>query len=102
MNRAVPVLSVLALAGGLLLTGCEASSHSCVNGKCHVTINGTGNTFDIMDVDIRVTEISGQSMSVTANGSDPARISVGESSQVGPVKIKVTSIDGRTVKFDLE
>ncbi len=32
----------------------------------------------------------------------PTRISVGDSSRVGPVTIKVTSIKGQTVKFDME
>ncbi|NVI88445.1 hypothetical protein [Actinomadura sp. BRA 177] len=103
MKRAVPVLiSVFALGGALTLSGCEVSSHSCVNGRCHVTVSGTGKTFDINDVDVKVTEISGAWVSVTANGSAPTRISVGDSSRVGPVTIKVTSIKGQTVKFDME
>ncbi|MFB4305316.1 hypothetical protein [Actinomadura sp. GTD37] len=102
MKRAVPVLSVLAVGGALLLSGCQSNTHSCVNGKCHVTVSGAGQTVEVNDVDVTVSQISSGGMTVSAAGSAPATIANGESSQVGPVTIRVTSIDGQKVKFDLE
>ncbi|WP_433475934.1 hypothetical protein ACQPZP_02165 [Spirillospora sp. CA-142024] len=101
VKRSVPVLSVLALGGVLLVTGCQSNSHSCVNGKCHVTVSGAGQTVEVNDVDVTVSQINAQGMTVSAGGSAPTTIGNGESSQVGPVMIKVTSIDGQKVKFDL-
>ncbi|QKG19916.1 hypothetical protein ACTIVE_1552 [Actinomadura verrucosospora] len=102
MKRAVPVLSVLALSGALLLTGCQSNSQRCVNGKCHVTVTGDGQTLSVKEVDVAVTRITDEGMTVSVDGSAPARIGRGESARVASVMIKVTSIDGRTVKFDLE
>ncbi|MBO2458269.1 hypothetical protein [Actinomadura violacea] len=102
MKRAASVLSVLALGGALLLTGCQSNSQRCVNGKCHVTVSGAGQTISVNDIDVVVSRISDGGMTVSADGSAPARVGNGERAQVGPVTIKVTSIDGQTVKFDLE
>ncbi|SPT52056.1 hypothetical protein [Actinomadura madurae] len=101
MKRSASVLSVLAVGGALLITGCQSNSHSCVNGKCHVTVNGAGQTVEINDVDVTVSEISAQGMTVSAGGSAPATIGNGQSSRVGPVTITITSIEGEKVKFDL-
>ncbi|MFA1541413.1 hypothetical protein [Actinomadura monticuli] len=101
MKRAVPVLSVLALGGVLLLSGCQSNSQRCVNGKCHVTVNGAGQTVEVNDVDVTVSQISDQGMTVSAGGSAPATIATGQGAQVGPVSIRVTSIEGQKVKFDL-
>lgn len=101
MKRSVPVLSVLVLGGALLVTGCQSNSYSCKNGACHVTVNGAGQTVEVNDVDVTVSRISGEGMTVSAAGSAPTTLGRGESSQVGPVMIKVVSIDGQKVKFDL-
>jgi type 1 fimbria pilin len=98
----VPVISVLAVGGVLLLSGCQSTSHRCVNGKCHVTVSGAGQTVEVNDVDVTVSQISTEGMTVSAGGSAPAVIANGECAQVGPVSIRVTSIDGQKVKFDLE
>jgi hypothetical protein len=92
---------VAVLAGGLLLTGCQSNSQSCRNGKCHVTVTGAGQTVEVNDVDLTVSAISDQGMTVSAGGSAQKTIGNGQSSQVGPVTITVTSIDGDKVKFDL-
>jgi uncharacterized protein YggE len=102
VKRAVPVISVLAVGGVLLLSGCQSTSHRCVNGKCHVTVSGAGQTVEVNDVDVTVSQISTEGMTVSAGGSAPAVIANGERAQVGPVSIRVTSIDGQKVKFDLE
>ncbi|NKZ03504.1 hypothetical protein [Actinomadura latina] len=102
MKRAVPVLSVAALGGVLLLSGCQSNTHSCVNGKCHVTVTGAGQTVEVNDVDVTVSQISDQGMTVSADGSAPAVIPNGERARVGSVSITVTSIEGQKVKFDLE
>jgi uncharacterized protein YcfL len=101
VKRSASVLSVLAVGGALLITGCQSNSHTCVNGKCHVTVNGAGQTVEINDVDVTVSEISARGATVSAAGSAPATIGNGQSSQVGPVTIAVTSIEGEKVEFDL-
>lgn len=102
MIRSVPAIAALALGGALLIRGCEVTSHSCRGGECHVTVNGTGKMLDIMDRDVKVTEISDTWMAVSVDRSRPTKISVGQTAEVGPVVIKVTSIKGETVKFDME
>ncbi|MEO3828248.1 hypothetical protein [Actinomadura sp. B10D3] len=101
MKRSASVLSVLAVGGALLITGCQSNSHTCVNGKCHVTVNGAGQTVEVNDVDVTVSQISAQGATVSAGGSAPATIQNGNTAQVGPVTIKITSIEGEKVKFDL-
>ncbi|WP_067797825.1 hypothetical protein [Actinomadura formosensis] len=102
MKRSGLVLSLAALGGVLLLTGCQTNSHSCVNGKCHVTVNGAGQTVEVDDVDVTVSQISERGMTVSAGGSAPTTIGNGQRSRVGPVTITVTSVEGQKVKFDLE
>lgn len=102
MKRAVPVISALAIGGVLLLSGCQSYTQRCVNGKCSVTVTGAGQTVEVNDVDVTVSGISDEGMTVSAGGSAPATIANGESAQVGPVSIRVTSIEGQKVKFDLE
>ncbi|GAA1791002.1 hypothetical protein [Actinomadura chokoriensis] len=98
----MPVLAVLAAGGVLLLSGCQSHTQRCVNGKCHVTVSGAGQTLEVNDVDVTVSQISTEGVTVSAGGSAPAVIANGESAQVGPVSIRVTSIEGQKVKFDLE
>lgn len=100
--RTVPVLAALALGGGLILSGCQSSSQSCVNGQCHVTVTGAGQTVEVNDVNVTVSEISGSGMTVSVDGSTAATIGVGQSAQVGKAMIRVTSADGKKVKFDLQ
>lgn len=102
VKRAVPVLAALAAGGVLVLGGCQSNSHSCVNGKCHVTVTGAGQTVEVNDVDVTVSQISGRGVTVSAGGSAPATIATGQRAQVGPVTITVTSIEGEKVKFDLQ
>ncbi|XRQ09979.1 hypothetical protein ACN3XK_03455 [Actinomadura welshii] len=102
MTRSVPAVAALALGAALVFTGCQATSHSCRGGECHVTVNGTGKMLDIMDRDVKVTEISDTWMAVSVDRSRPTRIPVGESARVGPVTIRVTSIKDQVVKFDME
>ncbi|MFG2087370.1 hypothetical protein [Spirillospora sp. NPDC048824] len=49
-----------------------------------------------------VTEITDRGMTVSAGGSAPTEIPVGQSAEVGGVQIRVTSSDGQKVKFDLK
>ena len=102
MKRAVPVLSVLAVGGVLLLSGCQSNTHSCTNGRCHVTVTGAGQTLEVNDIDVTVSQISADGMTVSAGGSAPATIANGQTAQVGPVTIRVTSVEGDKVKFDLQ
>ncbi|MFI0406288.1 hypothetical protein [Actinomadura sp. 3N508] len=85
----------------LLLSGCQSNSYSCRNGQCHVTVSGAGQSIEVNDLDVTVSEITAEGMTVSAGGSAPATIAVGESAQVGGVTIKVTSVEGDKVKFDL-
>lgn len=101
MKRSTPFLIVGTLAAGLLLTGCQGSSHSCVNGKCHVTVTGTGQNIEVDDFDMTVTRIGTGEMTISVEGSQPVTIKKGERGQVGPVSIQVTSVDGDKVKFDV-
>ncbi|MGH8964597.1 MAG: hypothetical protein ACRDXB_04600 [Actinomycetes bacterium] len=101
MFRSVPVVVVLALGGALLVSGCQSNSYSCRNGQCHVTVSGAGQTIEINDTNVTVSAITEQGMTVSAGGSAPETIAVGESAQVGGVKIEVTSVEGEKVKFDL-
>ncbi|MFG2249608.1 hypothetical protein [Spirillospora sp. NPDC048823] len=102
MLRSVPVLAVLVVAGALTLSGCQSNSYSCSNGECHVTVSGAGQTLDINDTNVTVTEITDRGMTVSAGGSAPTEIPVGQSAEVGGVQIRVTSSDGQKVKFDLK
>jgi hypothetical protein len=95
-------MAVLALGAALLLGGCQSNSHTCTNGRCHVTVSGAGQTVEVDDNDVTVSDIAGDAMTVQVGGSAPTVIRVGQSSQVGPVTIKVTSVDGDKVKFDLQ
>ncbi|QKW39703.1 hypothetical protein HUT06_41450 [Actinomadura sp. NAK00032] len=101
MKRAVPVLAALAAGGVLVLGGCQSNSHSCVNGECHVTVTGAGQTVEVNDVDVTVSQISGQGVTISANGSTPTTLANGQRARVGPVTITVTSIENDKVKFDL-
>jgi hypothetical protein len=102
MIRPLHAVAALVLGAALVLTGCQVNSHTCRNGECHVTTTGTGNTLDIMNWDVRVTEISGDSATFTVDHSPPVRIAVGRSERVGAAKIRVTSIEGETLKFDVK
>lgn len=101
MLRSVPALAVLMIAGSLALSGCQSNSYSCRNGECHVTVSGAGQTLDINDINVTVSEITDRGMTVSAGGSAPAEIPVGQSAEVGGVQITVTSSDGQKVKFDM-
>ena len=104
MHRSVPVLTVLALGGALLLDGCRYpySSYSCHYRRCHVTVHGAGQTVDVNGVKLTVSKISIQGMTVAVGGSAPTVIGVGQSTRVRRVTIKVTSADNDKVKFDIE
>lgn len=102
MKRSVPVVSVLALGGALVLGGCQSNSYSCVGGECHVTVDGAGQTLEIHDVSVTVSDISPRGITVSAGGSPPTKVWEDQHARVGPVWIKVTSIDGKKVKFDLQ
>ncbi|MES9537967.1 MULTISPECIES: hypothetical protein [unclassified Actinomadura] len=95
------VLPVLALGGALALTGCQSNSYSCKNGSCHVTVSGAGQSIEVSDVDLSITQIGGDGMTVSADGSPPTKAPVGKTVQVGQVRIRVTSVDGQKVKFDM-
>ncbi|TDD30165.1 hypothetical protein E1287_29770 [Actinomadura sp. KC06] len=101
MFRSVPVVAGLALGAALLVSGCQGNSYSCMHDKCHVTVSGAGQTIEVKDLNVTVSEITAQGMTVSAGGSAPTKVAVGESAQVGGVTIKVTSVEGEQVKFDL-
>ncbi|WP_395109360.1 hypothetical protein [Actinomadura sp. SCN-SB] len=101
MYRRVSILAALTLAAVPLLGACQSSSYSCSGGVCHVTVKGAGQTLELNHNYLTVTEISGDAMTVRIGTSDTVTIARGQSSQVGPVTIKVTSVDGDEVKFDL-
>ncbi|WP_285698842.1 hypothetical protein [Actinomadura sp. NBRC 104412] len=101
MYRRVSILAALTLAAVPLLGACRGNSYSCSGGVCHVTVNGAGQTLELKDNYITVTRISGDAMTVRMGTSGTVTIAEGQSSQVGPVTIKVTSVNGDEVKFDL-
>ncbi|MGH3238753.1 MAG: hypothetical protein ACRDNL_00130 [Spirillospora sp.] len=101
MFRSVPVVAGLVIGGALLVSGCQSHSYSCKNGQCHVTVSGAGQTIEVNDINVTVSAITADGMTVSAGGSAPTRIAVGESAQVGGARIVVTSVEGEKVKFDL-
>ncbi|WP_171064288.1 hypothetical protein [Actinomadura soli] len=101
MLRSVPIVAGLTLGAALLVTGCQSNSYSCRNGQCHVTVSGAGQTMEVNNVNVTVSAITAEGMTVSAGGSAPTTIAVGESAQVGGVTIEVTSVEGEKVKFDL-
>lgn len=101
MPRSVAILAVVMTGGVLALSACQSNSYSCRNGECHVTVSGAGQTLEINDLNVTVSEISDRGMTVSAGGSAPTEIPVGQTAQVGGVQIRVTSVDGQKVKFDL-
>ncbi|WP_433466449.1 hypothetical protein [Spirillospora sp. CA-128828] len=102
MHRSVPVLTVLAFGGALLLGGCQYSSYTCHHHRCHVTVSGAGQKLEVGGTTVTVSQISSQGMTVAADGSAPTAIGVGQSIHLGHVTIKVTSADHDKVKFDIE
>lgn len=102
MHPRVPALTVLMLMAAPLLGGCQSNSYSCSGGICHVTVNGAGQTLELDDTEVTVTEISGDRMTVRVDGSSPITIGAGQSRQVGSATVKVTSINGDEAKFDVE
>ncbi|MGP4026377.1 hypothetical protein [Actinomadura sp. 3N407] len=66
-----------------------------------MTVTGPGQTLEINDVDVTVSEITDRGMTVSAGGSAPTEIPVGQSAEIGGVQISVTSADGQKVKFDM-
>lgn len=102
MTRPVPVVAALALGAALLLGGCEHNSWSCWGGGCHVTVNGTQNRLDIGEYFVTVSKITDRSATFSIDDSRPVEIPVGGTARVGDAKIKVTSIKGDTLKFDME
>lgn len=101
MIRPFRAVAALALGATLVLTGCQVNSHTCRNTECHVTTTGTGNTLNVNDWDVRVTRIWDNSATFTVDRSRSVRIPVGHSARVGNASIRVTSIEGETVKFDI-
>ncbi|RKS79717.1 hypothetical protein BZB76_1194 [Actinomadura pelletieri DSM 43383] len=101
MVRRVSLAAVVALGGTLLLSGCQSNSYTCVNGECHVTVTGSGQSIEVNDIDLTVSEITDQGMTISAEGSAPMPIAVGQRVRVGPAEITVTSVEGDKVKFDL-
>ncbi|WUH99065.1 hypothetical protein OHR68_37080 [Spirillospora sp. NBC_00431] len=91
----------LIIGGALLVSGCQSNSYSCRNGECHVTVSGAGQTIEVNDIDVTVSAITADGMTVSAGGSAPTKIALGESAQVGGARITVTSVQGEKVKFDL-
>ncbi|TDC95700.1 hypothetical protein [Actinomadura sp. 7K507] len=102
MLRSAPVLSAIVLGGALLVSGCQSNSYSCSNGECHVTVSGAGQTIEINDLNVTVSQIGDGGMTVSAGGSAPTEIPVGQRAQVGGVQIEVTSVKGQEVKFDVK
>lgn len=105
MMRSLPTAAAVALGAGLLLAGCQSQSHSCTNSGCHVTVSGAGQTVELDspkgEVDVTVTAIEADSVTMSAGGAGAVEIADGASAQVGPVTVKITSIEGDTVKFDV-
>ncbi|TMQ99996.1 hypothetical protein ETD83_17670 [Actinomadura soli] len=64
-------------------------------------MSGAGQTMEVNNVNVTVSAITAEGMTVSAGGSAPTTIAVGESAQVGGVTIEVTSVEGEKVKFDL-
>lgn len=102
MTRSVPALAALALGAALLLGGCDHTSFSCRGGECHVTVNGAKDRLDVGEYYVTVSEISEKSATFSIDGSRPVEIPVGATARVGDAEIKVTSIKGQVVKFDME
>ncbi|MFI0445919.1 hypothetical protein [Actinomadura sp. 6N118] len=103
MHRSVPVLTILVLGEALLLGGCQSPySYTCYGRRCHVTVSSPGQTVQVNDVGLKVSEISSKGMTVTADGSAPTVIGVGQRTRVGRVTVKVTSADNDKVKFDID
>ncbi|HEY8480562.1 MAG TPA: hypothetical protein VIL71_12090 [Spirillospora sp.] len=101
MVRSVPILAVLALAGSLLITGCQSTSYSCRGNECHVTVNGVPSDLEVNDHDITVSGISGDGATLSVDGSAPQTIPVGATARVGGAEITVTSVKDQEVKFDM-
>ncbi len=99
MSRSVHGLAALALGGALVLTGCN--SYSCKNDECHVTVSGADQILEVNGLDVRVIDIGDAGVTLSVQGSRPAKIPVGETAQVGPVQIRVTSVEGNKAKFDM-
>ncbi|WP_147339668.1 LPS-assembly lipoprotein LptE [Actinomadura spongiicola] len=103
MVRRVSLAAVVALGGTLLLSGCQtvSSSYACSNGECHVTVTGSDQSIEVNDIDLTVSTITAQGMTISVEGSSPTTIAVGRRARVGAVEITVTSVKGDEVKFDL-
>ena len=100
MTRPFSAVAALALGAALVLTGCQVNSHTCRGTECHVTTTGTS-TLDVNDRDVRVTKIAANSATFRVDRSREVRIPVGHTARVGDARIRVTSIEGETVKFDI-
>ncbi|GAA0583009.1 hypothetical protein [Actinomadura livida] len=102
MTRPFHAVAVLMLGATLVLTGCQVNSHTCRGGECHVTTTGTGKTQSIDQWDVKITEIYADSAVFSVDRSRGVRIQVGRSVRVRDARITVTSIEGETVKYDIE
>ncbi|WP_147449339.1 hypothetical protein [Actinomadura pelletieri] len=66
-----------------------------------MTVNGPDQSIEINDIDLTVSEITAHSMTISAEGSTPTRITVGRRARVGAVEITVTLVKDGEVEFDL-
>lgn len=94
------IAAVTALAAALTLTGCQSNSQRCLNKTCHVTVKGEGQTFEVHDYDLRVEQITTDSVLIQVEGAPLTPLKVGSRTALGPLTIQVTSISEDSVTFD--
>lgn len=101
MRRTAPLAATACLTAMLALTGCQSHTQTCVNGVCHVTVNGAAQTVEVDDHDLSILSIDGDRVRIGVDGNTVSVLKVGQPTRLGPVTITVTSIKNDTVKFDV-
>jgi hypothetical protein len=97
MRRFAPLL----LLPLVLATGCTSHSSRCVNGTCAINLSGEQSVdveFGRLERTLRVAPIEPSAVTLSARG-DSARVSSGETAEIGGLAVQVVSIAGRDVQL---
>ncbi|MDS1271997.1 hypothetical protein RIF23_17025 [Lipingzhangella sp. LS1_29] len=101
--RKPALAAATAVAATGLLAGCEFHRYSCSDGQCELTSNSyyeedldNGDVFELVEI------VPDESVTVRVERTEEARLSPGESADVGGHTVTLTDLSGDTAELHID